>query len=328
MRFRLEAANVEQNNVRGDRRFFLPLDENTTWEADSRAVTVPFEYRPLTLEESLRYGKQKQQDKIITDAVSQIPQHMADMADMPDSLAALAGEHRRTGEDEPVSRMEHHLRQYTRRNDSDFFIHKDLHGFLSRELDFYLKNEVLNLDNMQAAGEKAAEGWFQQLRLIKSVGCEIIEFLAQIEGFQKMPWEKRKFVVDTQYCITLGSIAPEFYPEIAGNEAQWDEWRDLLGVDSSDRSEAFLRAHSTLALDTRHFDAVFTDRLLASYDDLDGMTDGLLVHSENWQALRLLEEKHRKGVQCIHIDPPYNTSTSGFLYKNGLSAFKLACHDA
>ena len=146
------------------------------------------------------------------------------------------GVRRRNGQDEPVSYLEHHLRQYTRRNDSDFFIHKDLRGFLSRELDFYLKNEVLNLDNLEAAGEDAADGWFQQMRLIKSVGGEIVDFLAQIEDFQKMLWEKRKFVVDTQYCVTLGNIDPRFYPEIAANDAQWEEWRELLGIDGADRS--------------------------------------------------------------------------------------------
>jgi len=80
----------------------------------------------------------------------------------------------------PLPYLEHHLRQYTRRNTSDFFIHKDLKGFLSRELDFYLKNEVLNLDEMEAAGKHLAEGWFQLLRLIKRIGLRIIEFLAQI----------------------------------------------------------------------------------------------------------------------------------------------------
>ena len=34
------------------------------------------------------------------------------------------------------------------RNSFDYFIHKDLGGFLRRELDFYLKNEVLNLDDL------------------------------------------------------------------------------------------------------------------------------------------------------------------------------------
>ncbi len=315
VRFRVEAANVEQNNVKGDRRFFVPLVGKTAWDDDSRSVTVPFEYRPLTVEESGRHGNQRQQDKINADAVEKIPLRMKDARAAFD---ALTGEHRRRGNDEPVSRLlEHHLRQYTRRNDSDFFIHKDLRGFLSRELDFYLKNEVLNLDNLDAAGEQAADGWFQQMRLIKSVGNEIIDFLAQIEGFQKMLWEKRKFVVDTQYCVTLGNVSSDFYPEIVDNERQWEEWGELLGIDEADRSVSFLESQPTLPLDTHHFDAGFTDRLLASFDDLDGMTDGLLVHSENWQALRLMDSKFGNSVQCLYIDPPYNTGDSEILYRNG-----------
>ena len=102
-----------------------------------------------------------------------------------------------TADGEPVTTLEHHLRQYARRNTSDFFIHKDLKGFLTRELDFYLKNEVLSLDDMEAAGEGRAEGWFQLIRAIRAVGCRIIEFLAQVEEFQKMLWEKRKFITET-----------------------------------------------------------------------------------------------------------------------------------
>ena len=311
--FRLEAANVEQDNVKGDRRFFLPLVDKSSWDAAARAVTVRFEYRPLTVSESTRYGKQRQQDKIITTAVSEIPQRLPKV---PEAVTALTGEHRRGRDDEPVSRLEHHLKQYTRRNDSDFFIHKDLRGFLSRELDFYLKNEVLNLDNLEAAGEQAADGWFQQMRLIKSVGCEIVDFLAQIEEFQKMLWEKRKFVVDTQYCFTLGSIDSAFHQEIVDNEAQWEDWKELLGIDGANRSKSFLKSQPTLPLDTRHFDAEFTDRLLASFDDLDGMTDGLLIHSENWQALSLLQEKYKGRVRCTYIDPPFNTDDSQFVFKD------------
>ena len=314
VRFRLDSADVEQNNVKGDKRYFVPLIEKAAWDAYARAVTVPFEYRPLTVEETSHYGPQRHQDKIISEAVNGIPQRMEDVLE---AQAALAGEHRLGGNDEPVSRLEHHLRQYARRNDSDFFIHKDLRGFLLRELDFYLKNEVLNLDNLKAAGEQAANGWFQQMCLIKSVGSEIIDFLAQIEDFQKMLWEKRKFVVDTQYCVMLGNVDPAFYKEIAANDGQWEEWKELLGIDDADRSESFLELQPTMPLDTRHFGGDFTDRLLESFDDIDGMTDGLLVYSENWQALRMLENKYRERVKCVHIDPPYNTSTSGFLYKNG-----------
>jgi len=193
--------------------------------------------------------------------VREIPQRVS----APEALAALTAERRKNDKGESVSYLEHHLRQYTRRNTSDFFIHKDLKGFLSRELDFYLKNEVLNLEEMEAAGENLAEGWFQLLRLIKRIGLRIIEFLAQIEDFQKMLWEKKKFVTETFYLITVGSIPETFYPEIAACEAQWQEWKTIFHIDelpedllSGDITTmegriAFLKAHPTLVLDARHF---------------------------------------------------------------------------
>ena len=311
--FRIRNADVEQNNVKGDRRFFIPRAADAEGDADAKTITVPFVYRPLSSRESTTYGTRNQQDNIIREAVSAIPKQLGAF---PEAIPALSGEHRRNGND-PISLLEHHLQRYVRRNNSDFFIHKDLSGFLNRELDFYLKNEVLNLDNIANAGQAMAEGWFQQLRLTKTIGGQIIDFLAQIEGFQKILWEKRKFVTEAQYCITLGNIAASYYPDIVDNEAQWDEWRDMLGVGDTQRSEAFLQGHPTLMLDTRHFDQDFTDRLLASFPDLDGVTDGLLAHGDNWQALCLMQEKYNGGVNCIYIDPPYNTAASEIIYKNG-----------
>ena len=323
--FRIKAADVEQNNVKGDKRFFLPLVAKTEWDAKARAITIPFEYRPLTEREKRDYGTKNQQEKIIDAAVGAIPEQIGAV---PEALPALTGERHRNGKDESVCHLEHHLIQYTRRNTSDFFIHKDLEGFLSRELDFYLKNEVLNLDEMTVAGENMTKGWFQMLRLIKAVGNRIIAFLAQIENFQKMLWEKRKFITETQYCITVGNIDEGFYPAIAACEAQWAKWKALFhidedainlfnsGKDTQGKRIAFVQAHPTLVLDTRHFDADFTDHLLASFDDLDGMTDGLLIHGDNWQALNLLREKYAEEVKCIYIDPLYNTGEDGFLYKD------------
>ena len=314
VRFRVKAADVEQNNVKGDKRFFIPLVAETKWDADALTVTIPFEYRPLTPSEQVRYGNSNQQDKIIAASCEALPNQLHEATE---AIAALTGERRRKEKGESISHLEHHLRQYTRRNNSDFFIHKDLPGFLSRELDFYLKNEVLNLNDIANAGLDMAEGWFQQMRLIKAVGSQIIDFLAQIEGFQKRLWEKRKFVTETQYCICLGCIDPSFYPDIADNNSQWEEWQELYDIDGNDRSAVFLQAHPTLVLDTAHFDDAFIDRLLTSFDDLDGMTDGLLIHGENWQALHLIKAKYSKTVQCLYIDPPYNTGDSEILYKNG-----------
>jgi adenine-specific DNA-methyltransferase len=320
--FKLTAADVEQNNVKGDKRFFLPQPDEIAWDESARSLTIPFEFRPLTAQEAITYGGKNQQEAIIARAVESVAKQRL-VKTAPLALAALDAEKRRTANGESVTYLEHHLRRYTRRNTSDFFIHKDLKGFLSRELDFYLKNEVLNLEEMDAAGVGLSEGWFQMMRLIKKVGGHIIEFLAQIEAFQKMLWEKRKFITETFYCITVGCIPEEFYPEIAACEAQWEEWKALFSIDEGksgksrkDRRVEFLKAHPTLVLDTRRFSPDLTDRMLASFDDLDEATDGLLVHSENWQALNVLVEKCREKIDCIYIDPPYNTDSDDFLYKD------------
>ena len=69
-------------------------------------------------------------------------------------------------------------------------------------------------------------------------------------------------------------------------------------------------------LDTKYFNPDFNDRLLSSFKDLDEMTDGLLIHAENFQALNLLSEKYREKIKGIYIDPPYNTNASEIIYKN------------
>ena len=311
--FRVSKANLDQNNVKGERRFFVPEWADAHWEPGIRTLTVPFSYRPFTVEERAEHGRGNQQEGIITASLDQFPAHIKD----PDALAALTSERSRNAADERVTHLEHHLRRYTRRNDSDFFIHKELQRFLSREMDFYLKNEVLNLENLEAAGEQASQGWFQLLRLIKTIGGQIIDFLAHIEGFQRMLWEKRKLVIETQYCVMLGCTPSSLYADVLANDSQWEEWKEMIGVEDADRSPNFCETRPSLMLDTRHFDQDFTDRLLASLEDIDDSTDGVLIHGENWQAIRLIENRFRGAVQCLYIDPPYNTGDSEILYKNG-----------
>ena len=324
--FRMRAADVEKDNVKGDRRFFLPVTSDATFDAKGMELVIPFEYRPLTAQEDIGYGRRNQQDAIIAEAADELPKRFKDA----NALAALLGERRKTADGGSVSFLEHHLRRYTRRNTSDFFIHKDLKGFLERELDFYIKNEVLNVDEIEAGGEERAEGWFQVMHGLKAVGARLIAFLAQIEDFQKRLFEKKKFITETQYCITVGNIPEEFHPEIAVCDAQWAEWRGLFHVDKEQRNLftaapntqngrrlAFLKAHPTLVLDTKHFGQGFVDRLLGTFENLDQVTDGLLIHGESFQAIGLLLAKYRERVKCIYIDPPFNTGGSSFIYKNG-----------
>ena len=233
-----------------------------------------------------------------------------------------------TAKKETRSLLEKHLTAYVAKNTFDYFIHKDLRGFLTRELDFFIKSEVIHLDDIDTTDEKRADNYLAKVRAIKRVGKIIIDFLAQIEDFQKKLWLKKKFVVATNWCVTLDYIDEAFYPEIISNAAQIAEWVDVYAINeiqgdmflvgySDPLTVEFLRQNGNLVLDTLHFSADFKDRLVASIDNLDEQTGGLMLHSENFQALGLLRERYRGQVKCIYIDPPYNADASVILYKNG-----------
>ena len=322
--FDLQNVDIEKDNVQGVKRFFLPIAAETEYNSETDEVHIPFEYRPLTDDEKKLYSGQKQQDKIIDAAELEI---MGKLAKHYNALSAL--EHK-TGD---VTNLKKHLQTYTRRNTADFFIHKNLEKFLKRELDVYLKNEVMPLSSLIFQDTNFQEdsltkvNWIETAKLVHTISAKIIDFLSHIEEFQKRLWLKKKFVLSTDYCFTLDRVPEEFYPEIAKNEAQLEEWKNLFSIHEIDNefintdyteplSVDFLKENPNLVLDTCHFDSDFKDGLLAHFDDLDNGIDGLLIHGENFQGLNLLTEKYRKSIKCIHIDPPYNTESSGFLYKN------------
>jgi adenine-specific DNA-methyltransferase len=120
--------------------------------------------------------------------------------------------------------LEKCLTNYTTRNSADYFIHKDLGGFLRRELDFYIKNEVMHLDDVQNA-EKFAdiEKSLRMIQTLRSIAFDLITFLAQLEEFQKKLWLKKKFVVSAHYCVTLDRLPESLYPAIAANPKQWEQ---------------------------------------------------------------------------------------------------------
>lgn len=227
-----------------------------------------------------------------------------------------------------ISLLDKHLKAYVAKNTFDYFIHKDLGGFLSRELDFFIKNEVMHLDDLDTENEARVETYIAKVRAIKQVGRVIIKFLAQIENFQKKLWLKKKFVVETNWCITLDRIPEEYYDEIRQNKAQVQEWIDMYAIDeiqqdlehtepfTPEPSVLFLKQNQNLIVDTKYFSEEFKNKLLAEFDDLDKETGGLMINSDNFQANRLIEVKFKNEVNCIYLDPPYNTGPTEILYKN------------
>ena len=232
-----------------------------------------------------------------------------------------------SGEETVYTRLQAHLKRYTTRNTFDYFIHKDLRTFLRRELDFYVKNEDMLLDDVENESAPRVEQHLSKIRVIRKIAHKIIDFLAQLEDFQKKLWLKKKFVVETSYLIAVGAIPEKFYPHIRENEAQIDEWVQLFAIDdlsgetggaryTRPLTAAFLKSHPALLLDTRHFAEGVVSQILETVADLDGGTDAVLVDADNAHALRLLGRRYQDKVSCVYIDPPYNTGGDGFMYRD------------
>ena len=307
--FRLVNATCEKNNNKepnGSKRVFMLYSEDKskpdvkTMEVIDGELVIRFVY-DIPADKKKKYSEENL--AAITNAV------LNQFREWDCLLAPTV-----SAKKESPTILEKHLNTYIAKNTFDYFIHKDLRGFLSRELDFFIKSEVIHLDDVDTTDEKRADTFLAKVRAIKRVGKIIIDFLAQIEDFQKKLWLKKKFVVDTNWCITLDRVDEAFYPEIIANDKQVAEWVDMYAID---KTADFLCCNGNLVLDTRHFSADFKERLVASIDNLDDETGGLLIHGDNFQALELLTEKYRGNIDGIYIDPPYNTNSSPILYKNG-----------
>ncbi|HIJ95421.1 MAG TPA: site-specific DNA-methyltransferase [Desulfuromonadales bacterium] len=323
--FKLVDASTEQNNKKeqagAERRFYLS-DGETRGQGDGGRfieekdgeIYIYFQYAP--------HPENKKQSQLNTETIEAVRAFFSQSPSHPFPQSAF--QPAPTEKNTKRTLLEKHLNDYTAKYSFDYFIHKDLGGFMRRELDFFIKNEILFIDDLDADHVKAT---ISKVKVIKEIGHKVIAFLEQLENFQKKLWLKKKFVVETGYCSTLDKVPEELYPAIIDNAAQLEEWKRLFTIQDIEGdlhtpkytdplTVAFLKANPFLVIDTAFFDCEFTEKLLASFDNLDEATNGLLVHSENFQALNLLVERFRGQVKCTYIDPPYNTGDDGFPYKD------------
>lgn len=320
IRFKLVDAQTERDNNKASEKRFFQLHTEKPFEVIGGELYIYVEYK------ASEYSGKTAQAKHIADIVDAFAAVQTQSEFQP--FAAILNV------SDGKSLLERQLNRYTARNTFDYFIHKDLGKFLNRELDFYIKNDVIFLDDIDEQDEAKTKEYLTKAKIIRKIARKIIAFLAQIENFQKKLYLKKKFVVETNYCVTLDRVPEAMYPEIAANDAQREEWVRLFAIDEITAGDGdlmtaptlaysvpltveFLKQNPFLVLDTAFFNTEFKERLVDSIDGLDEKLDGLMIHSENSQALRLLQEKYRSAIKCVYIDPPYNTDASKIIYKNG-----------
>ena len=322
VQFRLVDADTAKDNRKDNEqaRVFALIEPRIKTETDENGDEIQTDILPFDIQDdllTLRFeykavNKKEKQSDYITQAVEKI-QNFAISDEFQGIFKAMP-----TEKNKNRTLLEKYLTDYTAKNTADYFIHKNLGKFLNQELDFYIKNEVMNLDNIQDSTDFShIKQNLQTIKTLKIVAKEIIAFLAQLEDFQKKLWLKKKFVAGCHYLITLDHLNEAQVQTALENPKQTAQWQALFNVNASGLNAAELcKNYPYLVVDTSLFEAKFQADVLRELHDLDEKTNGLLIHSDNFQALNLLQERYKEQVKCIYIDPPYNTGEDGFPYKD------------
>jgi adenine-specific DNA-methyltransferase len=358
VRLELTYVSTERDNNKssdgGERRFILA---DAPLALDGDELVVYFEYRP-----DAEKRKQKDLNAQAVQALLSLPEGaplslgVTGWSVWKAALARLAA----TEKNKTRTLLEKHLTDYTARNSFDYFIHKDLGRFMRRELDFFVKNEVMHLDDIESESAPKVQSYLAQVKGMRRIAHKLIDFLAQLENFQKRLWLKKKFVLEANWLITLDRIPETLYPILCKSAEvpargwdgvtrnQRDEWIRLFAIDQPLAQSAegglfteavapysvpltpeFLKTHPYLTIDTAFLADELKYDILSRIDDLEEATQGVLVHGENFQALNLLNERYRGQIKTIYIDPPYNTGSDEFIYKDAYqrSSWLSLMHD-
>jgi len=381
--FRIASAREELGSKKATKeRFFVLDDENPIeilpsplagegkGEGDikDKSLIIRFQYRELTDKEVKHYeveggSNTSKQEKINQKTYDEVLKKVKDVKLRSCLVKVYKPVLRKSeGTEKPI--LLYQISRFTAKNTKDYFIHKNLKKFLSEQLDYFIKAEVLSIETLEK--ERFLDKHITRAKVVREIGEDIINFLSQIEDFQKRLWEKKKFVLKTEYVITTDRIfslcrsdpepstsvipsdseesqsivqgklregdgSPEyFYDQIWKNKEQKKEWKDL-GFDVPKNKEELKK--KKLPIDTRYFSQEFKERLLEALTSfpviardkvtkqshdiaLDDLLDGLIIKSENYQALNLLLKKYNEKIQCVYIDPPYNTGSDEFMYKD------------
>ncbi|HOM11763.1 MAG TPA: DNA methyltransferase [Rubrivivax sp.] len=324
LRLVVAQASVERDNAKGAQRYYVPAQLQAPQPAHPGEWRLAFEHRALADDEARSFGaarKTRGSDAADDDADADTDTGEAAGASTQERL--VNAWFARLAAPAPLDKalLQRHALRYARGRSTDFFVHPQLGAFLRDELDHYLQTEFINLWDLPDAALARERG---KLAICRDIGRAIVDVLAALEDLQAALFEKRKFVLQAHYLVmcswlaALGAAGAALVQRAAEHAPQVARWRQWLGeAEGSAASGAELLARCPhLPLDTALFDDAFQWELLALVPDLQAALGGVLVHGDNYAALRTLEAQWRAAVKCIYIDPPYNTPASKIAYKN------------
>ncbi|GAA6981441.1 hypothetical protein HpCHC60_01540 [Helicobacter pylori] len=194
--------------------------------------------------------------------------------------------------------------KFKKQGSMDYFIHKNALGFLKEQLDLYLFEYLFK--EMTAFDDKR----LNEINTIKEVALEVISLVSEFENELCKIWNKPRFVLNSHFIVSLDQLKAKNYDlnKITNHKnypKQVKEWQDL-NLKTTDN----LLENEFLPLDTIYFKDLEEEiKNLFSEDEINGT----LIKSENYQALNSLKNRYKETIDCIYIDPPFNTG-SDFAY--------------
>ncbi|GAA8040378.1 hypothetical protein HpCS9_10920 [Helicobacter pylori] len=194
--------------------------------------------------------------------------------------------------------------KFKKQGSMDYFIHKNALGFLKEQLDLYLFEYLFK--EMTEFDDKR----LNEINTIKEVALEVISLVSEFENELCKIWNKPRFVLNSHFIVSLDRLKAKNYDlnKITNHKnypKQVKEWQDL-----NLRTTDNLLENEFLPLDTLYFKDLEEEiKNLFSEDEINGT----LIKSENYQALNSLKNRYKEAIDCIYIDPPFNTG-SDFAY--------------
>ncbi|MGL2756821.1 site-specific DNA-methyltransferase [Helicobacter pylori] len=195
--------------------------------------------------------------------------------------------------------------KFKKQGSMDYFIHKNALGFLKEQLDLYLFEYLFK--EMTEFDDKRLNG----INTIKEVALQVISLVSEFENELCKIWNKPRFVLNSHFIVSLDQLKAKNYDlnKITNHKnypKQVQEWQDL-NLKTTDN----LLENEFLPLDTLYFKDLEEEiKNLFSEDEINGT----LIKSENYQALNSLKNRYKETIDCIYIDPPYNTQNNEFIY--------------
>ncbi|GAA8487579.1 hypothetical protein KKKH46_13430 [Helicobacter pylori] len=194
--------------------------------------------------------------------------------------------------------------KFKKQGSMDYFIHKNALGFLKEQLDLYLFEYLFK--EMTAFDAKR----LNEINTIKEVALKVILLVSEFENELCKIWNKPRFVLNSHFIVSLDQLKAKNYDlnKITNHKnypKQVKEWQDL-DLKTTDN----LLENEFLPLDTLYFKDLEEEiKNLFNEDEINGT----LIKSENYQALNSLKNRYKEAIDCIYIDPPFNTG-SDFAY--------------